>query len=179
MQAVQQHRTRARKCNGHSGFSAPAVVSVGGVVAGKFAAFELAPSPALLNEDALSVVLSGILFNKGASRRRAAPGSQSGAAPPGGRAREPPLFTPPSARLPTVLESSHHQPMCFAKSKSPQVLVAGPRRKYKAVMSIISAHNCGLTWRSTGAPTARQPGREAQLVYHPPRGRAPSPLSPG
>jgi hypothetical protein len=37
----------------------------------------------------------------------------------------------------------------------------------------------GLTCRSTGAPTARQPGREAQLVYHPPRGRAPSPPSPG
>jgi hypothetical protein len=50
MQAVQQHRTRAFKCNGHSGFSAPAVVSVGGVVAGKVAAFKLSPSPALLNE---------------------------------------------------------------------------------------------------------------------------------
>jgi hypothetical protein len=179
MQAVQRHRTRARKCNSHSGFSAPAVVSVGGVVAGKVAAFELAPSPALLNEDAPSVVLSGILFNKGALRRHAAPGSQSVAAPPGGGAREPPLFTPPSARLSTVLENSHHQPLCFSKPKPPQLLVAGPRRQYKAVMSIIPAHSCGLTWRSTGAPTARQPGREAQLVYHPPRGRAPSPSSPG
>ena len=37
----------------------------------------------------------------------------------------------------------------------------------------------GLTCRSTGAPTARQPGREAQHVHHPPRGRAPSPSSPG
>jgi hypothetical protein len=179
MQAVQRHRTRARKCNGHSGFSAPAVVSVGGVVSGKFAAFELALSHALLNEDAPGVVPSRIMFNKGASRRRAAPGSQSGAAPPAGRAREPPLLTPPSARLSTVLEDSHHQPLCFAKPKPPQLLVARPRRQYKAVISIISAHSCGLTWRSTGAPTARQPGREAQLVYHPPRGRAPSPSSPG
>jgi hypothetical protein len=140
MQAVQRHRIRARKCNSHSGFSAPAVVSVGGVVAGNVAAFELAPSPALLNEDAPGVVPSVILFNKGASRRRATPGSQSGTAPPAGGAREPPLFTPLSAWLSTVLENSHHQPLCFAKPKPPQLLVARPRRQYNAVMFIISAH---------------------------------------
>jgi hypothetical protein len=146
---------------------------------GKVAAFELALSAVVLNEDAPGVVPSGILFNKRPSPRRAATASHSGAAPPGGGAKEPPLFTPPSARLSTVLESSHHQPLCFNKAKPPQLLVAGPRRQYEAVMSIISAHSCGLTWRSTGAPTARQPGRVAQLVYHPPRGRAPSPSSPG
>jgi hypothetical protein len=179
MRAGQRRRTRARKCNSHSGLSAPAVVSVGGVVTGKAAAFELAPNPVLLNEEAPGVVPSGILLNRGASRRRAAPGSQSGAAPPAGGAREPPPFTPPSARLSTILENSHHQTLCFAKPKPPQLLVAGPRRQYEAAKSIISAHSCGLTWRSTGAPTARQPGRAAQLVYHPPRGRAPSPSSPG
>ena len=44
--------------------------------------------------------------------------------------------------------------------------------------SSINNRRC-LTCRSTGAPTARQPGREAQHVYRPPRGRAPSPSSPG
>jgi hypothetical protein len=140
MQAVQRHRTRARKCNSHSGFSAPVVLSVGGVVTDKVAAFELAPSHALLNEDAPGVVLSGILFNKGALRRHAAPGSLSGAAPPAGGARELPLFTPPTARLSAVPENSHHQPLCFAKPKPPQLLVARPRRQYNAVMFIISAH---------------------------------------
>jgi hypothetical protein len=71
-------RTWARRTNSLSGYSAPAVVSVGGVVTGKVAAFEPAPSPTLLNENAPGVVPSGILLNEGASRRRAAPGGQSG-----------------------------------------------------------------------------------------------------
>ena len=103
----------------------------------------------------------------GASRRRAAPGSQPGllrCAPSALRAnlhrRED---KPQHQAAATLLARPFHAGLV---SGTPPACPSQPRRR-------------GLTCRSTGAPTACRLSREALVVHHPPRGPGATPLSPG
>jgi hypothetical protein len=107
--------------------------------------------------------------NKGASRRRAAPGSQSV----------------------TLLRRLVCQRGLYHRARNSRVSSTGapaPRAisvanrsasGYNTLLCPPPARGRCLTCRSTGAPTAYRLAREAVLAYPPPRGQAGTPLSPG
>jgi hypothetical protein len=107
--------------------------------------------------------------NMGASRRPAAPGSQSGCCRRGlvrlvgfhHRARKAPVTGP------ATLTTRAYAVAKRAGSGCNTLMVPPPARS-----------RC-LTSRSTGAPTACRLGRDALVVHHPPRGPGVTPLSPG
>jgi hypothetical protein len=118
------------------------------------------------------------LAHKGASRRRAAPGSQSKVRR---SRREGNSVLSPTCSSPARIAESHDiGGACGGRmARSAQRLSAWPRSCTRWQCSTLRRQDCCLTLRSTGPPTACRTGREAVLVHHPPRGQCVTPPSAG
>jgi hypothetical protein len=111
---------------------------------------------------------AGTQGNEGASRRRAAPGSQ-----PGYARRCTNCQCGCERCTKTELPSQPTAAQRAGFSASPAIRASNPSRHHR-----LPRGRC-LTGRSTGAPTARHLAREAQPAYPPPRGQGATPSSPG